>query len=71
MSDMPELQLQPDLEELKKHKLVATNIDHLCLLSDIAEKLRDNGGTVTENDMMNVTRVLNALQITYPTSDKQ
>lgn len=55
--DLPELQWQPDLEELEKHKLIPGNIDHLwnmrVIISELEEKLQ-NGEALTGEDIQSL-----------------
>lgn len=61
---LPELQWQPDLEELEKHKLIPGNIDHLwnirVIIGELEEKLH-NGEALTREDVNDI--IIQALQL--------
>ena len=61
---LPELEWQPTLDELEKHKIPATNISHLYGLISTAQELYNNGGTVTDVDLINLMGFIRLLKIT-------
>lgn len=65
--NFPELQWQPDLEELKKHQLKAGNIDHLnniCVIAgELKEKLHSRKA-LTEADINSLESQISQLTLT-------